>query len=237
MGLSETIMAAMIGAVATVFTATFQLMLNWRNATKEQQRRGHGGLRSFLWMLALMAAAAVGGFAYAEYRAQGSRGEAVVLREELQRELHALTTSTDRLEKLTAAASGQPEAAATEQRQRGLEGIAAMVTLPACKGAQVGFATQRPNCTEQDALQVAVCTPVPAGASVTAVELFARPEDSHQPWTEARVSAGQDLGGGRFATSHFERADADGTRQVCQPFAHWSSDKARTVRILVRYVI
>jgi hypothetical protein len=69
------------------------------------------------------------------------------------------------------------------------------------------------------------------------VELFARPEDSQQPWAEARVTAGQDLGGGRFATSHFERADADGTRQVCQPFAHWSSDKARTVRILVRYVI
>ena len=34
-----------------------------------------------------MTAAAVGGFAYAEYRAQGSRGEAALLREELQREL------------------------------------------------------------------------------------------------------------------------------------------------------
>ena len=25
--------------------------------------------------------------------------------------------------------------------------------------------------------------------------------------------------------------------QVCQSFAHWSSDKGRTVRILVRYAI
>lgn len=234
MGLSETIMAAMIGALATVFTATFQLMLTWRNATKEQ-RNGGGGLRSFLWMLALMGAAAVGGFAYAEYRAQGSRDEAAVLRQELQRELLALTDSTARLEKLTATAAGTQPAAA-QQRQHGLEGTAAMVTLPACRGAQVGFATQRSSCAEQDALEVAVCTPVPAGANVTAVELFARPEDSQQPWSEARVAAGQDLGGGRFAASHFERADADGTRQVCQAFAHWSSDKGRTVRILVRYV-
>lgn len=236
MGLSETIMAAMIGALATVFTATFQLMLSWRSATKEQERRGRGGLSSFLWMLALMAAAAVGGFAYAEYRAQGSRGTAAVLREELQRELHALSASTARLEQLTAAASGGRESPA-DQRQRGLEGIAAMVTLPACRGVQPGFSTQRPDCTEQDALNVAVCTPVPAAASVTAVELFARPEDSQQPWSEARVTSGQDLGGGRFATSHVERIDADGTRQVCQPFAHWSSDKGRTVRILVRYIM
>jgi hypothetical protein len=236
MGLSETIMAAMIGALATVFTATFQLMLTWRDATKEQ-RRGRGGLRSFLWMLALMAAAAVGGFAYAEYRAQDTRGEAALLRAELQRELHALTASTARLEKLAAAASGEKGSAAADQQQRGLEGVAAMVTLPACRGAQVGFATQRPDCTEQDAMQVSICAPVPAGASVTAVELFARPEDSQQAWSEARVVGGQDLGGGRFAATHFERADADGTRQMCQPFAHWSSDKGRTVRILVRYIM
>jgi hypothetical protein len=93
-----------------------------------------------------------------------------------------------------------------------------------------------PACTEQDALQVALCAPVPAGASVTGVDLFARAEDSQQPWSEARVTPGQDLRGGRFAASHFERADPDGSRQVCQSFAHWSSDKGRTVRIVVRYV-
>jgi hypothetical protein len=68
------------------------------------------------------------------------------------------------------------------------------------------------------------------------VELFARPDDSQQPWNEARVAAGEDLRGGRFATSHFERLDADGSKQVCQSFAHWS-DKGRAVRILVRYII
>ena len=228
MNLSEPVMAAMIGALATVCTAVFQLMVTWRKAGQEKSK-ARGGLGSLLWMLTLMTAAAVGGFAYAEYRAQGSRGDAALLREELQRELTALSASTARLEKLAPAGSSA--------QQGRLDGLAALVTLPACKGPQVGFATERPACTEQDALQIAVCAPVPAGASVTGVELFARPEDSQQPWNEARVTAGQDLHGGRFAASHFERQDTDGSKQVCQSFVHWSSDKGRTVRILVRYVI
>jgi hypothetical protein len=236
MGMSETIMAAMIGALATVFTAMFQLVLSWRSATKEE-RKASGGLRSFLWMLTLMGAAAAGGFAYAEYRALGARGEAAVLREEMQRELQALSASTARLEKLSAGGLGGSDHAAVDQRQRGREGVAAIVTLPACKEAQVGLATERPGCTEQDAMQVAVCVPVPASASVTAVELFARPEDSQQPWGEVRAAAGQDLGGGRFASSHLERTDADGTKQVCQTFAQWGSEKGRAVRILVRYSV
>jgi hypothetical protein len=109
------------------------------------------------------------------------------------------------------------------------------VALPACKGAQVGFATTRGPCAEQDAVQVAVCAPVPASARVTAVELFARADDSQQPWTEARMTAGQVAAAGRFADNYFERPDSDGTRLVCQNFAHWNSDKGRAVRILVRY--
>ena len=236
MGMSETIMAAMIGALATVLTAMFQLVLSWRSATKEE-RKVSGGLRSFLWMLTLMGAAAAGGFAYAEYRALGARGEAALLRSELQRELQALSDSTARLEKLSAGGLGGSNQAAADQRQRGREGVAAVVTLPACKGAKVGFATAHPSCTEQDATEVAVCVPVPASASVTAVELFARPEDSQQPWAEAHAAAGQDLGGGRFAPRYVERADSDGTKQVCQTFVHWDSDKGRAVRILVRYAV
>jgi hypothetical protein len=230
MGMSETIMAAMIGALATAFTAMLQLILQWRNATKPE-KKAPGGLRSLLWMLALLGAAAVGGFAYAEYRAQNARGEAAILREDLQRELKALAESTARLEKLAPGAAGTPSAA----EQRGLDGAAAVVSLPACKGPQVGFATERPACSEQDALQIALCTPLPAGAQVSAVELFSRPEDSPLPWSEAHVAAGKDLRDGRFAAAHFERADADGSRQICQSFSHWGGT-ARTVRMLVRYV-
>lgn len=238
MGMSETILAAMIGALATVVTAVFQLMLAWREhrkRTEKTERETRGTLSSLLWMLTLLAAAAVGGFAYAHYRVQATRDETQALRDRLQQELHALTVSSARLEKLENAAPGAA-LEATARKQRGLDGVVAVVTLPACKGAQAGTATERSGCTEQDALQVTVCAPIPADASVSAVELFARADDSQQPWADARVVAGQDLGGGRFATSYSERPDGEGIKQVCQAFSHWSSDKGRSVRILVRYV-
>jgi hypothetical protein len=237
MEVSDTILAAMMAAGATLVTAFIHLLNYLRAGKAMNARSARGGMRSLLWMVAMMAAAAVGGFAYAEYRAMDSRNETQVLRTELQQQLQALSASTARLEQLRVNGSLEPDSRAAEVRQQGLDGVAAIVSLPACKGPQVGFATERGNCTEQDAMQVAVCAPVPAAAKVSAVELFARPEDSQQPWTETRVAAGQDLGGGRFAVSHFERVDGDGTKQVCQSYSHWSNGKGRIVRILVRYVV
>jgi hypothetical protein len=221
MGVSETVLAAMIGAGATLFTAVFQLV----RAAGGDRRSTRSWFRSLMWMLALMLAAGVGGFAYAEYRAQHSRDEARTLRDELQQQMQALAASTARLEQLRLPVSGA--GAATES--------AATVSLPPCKGAQVGFATQRGPCTEQEALQVAVCAPVPAAARVTEVALFARPEDSQQPWAESRVAAGRETAAGRFAGSHFERPDGEGSKLVCQSFEHWNSTKGRAVRILVRF--
>ena len=228
MGVSETVLAAMIGAGATVFTALFQLLTSLR-ASSGDRRSSRGRFRSLMWMLALMLAAGVGGFAYAEYRAQQSRDETRAVRDELQQQMQALAASTARLEQLRIAAAPAPE------RATGAEGSAATVNLPACKGAQVGFATERARCSEQDALQVAVCAPVPASARVTAVELYTRLEDSQQTWPEARVSPGQQAASGRFADSHFERPDTESSKLVCQNFVHWNSDKGRAVRILVRF--
>jgi hypothetical protein len=225
MGVSETVLAAMIGAGATLFTAVFHLLGSFRKASGER-RTARNSFRSLLWMLALMVAAGVGGFAYAEYRAQQSRDDARALRAELQQQMQTLVASAARLEELRLPAPGAG-GSVTES--------AAAVSLPPCTGAQVGFATQRGPCTEQEALQVAVCAPVPAAARVTAVELFARPEDSQQPWAESRVAAGQETAAGRFAGSHFERPDSEGSKLVCQSFAHWNSTKGRAVRILVRF--
>jgi hypothetical protein len=223
MGVSETILAAMIGAGATLFTAVFNLVSAFRKSSGDR-RTVRSSFRSLMWMLALMLAAGVGGFAYAEFRAQQSRDEDRALRVELQQQMQALAQSTARLEQLRLPAPGGT-----------VTDSAATVNLPACKGAQVGFATQRGPCTEQDALHVTVCAPVPAAARVTAVELFARPEDSVQAWADARVAAGQEIAAGRFTGTHFERPDGEGGKLVCQSFAHWNSDKGRAVRILVRF--
>jgi hypothetical protein len=69
MGLSETILAAMIGAIATVSAALFQLVMAWRSRSKVDNSRAKKGttLRSAVSILALMVASAAGGFLYSEF--------------------------------------------------------------------------------------------------------------------------------------------------------------------------
>jgi acetylornithine deacetylase/succinyl-diaminopimelate desuccinylase-like protein len=50
-----------------------------------------------------------------------------------------------------------------------------------------------------------------------------------------RLVPGQESVQARFAEEYSESAPEAGTRQVCQGFAHWSSDHARVVRVIVRY--
>jgi hypothetical protein len=220
--MSEPILAAMIGAGATIVTALFQIFTAFKPANSER-RPPKSRFRSVMWTLALVFAAGVGGFAYAEYLSQHSRNETTSLRQELQLQMQALRESTARLEQLQLAGAASAQASST-----------VLVTLPPCRGPQVGFATQRGACTEQDAVQVTLCAPVPAGAQVTAIELFARADDAQTAWAAARLLPGQDGGAGRFADSPQERTDPDQGRLLCQSFAHWG-ETARTVRMLVRY--
>ena len=60
MGLSETILAAMIGAAATMLTALSQLMMSLRAKAKAETRPKRNAMRSLMWMLALLVASAVG---------------------------------------------------------------------------------------------------------------------------------------------------------------------------------
>jgi hypothetical protein len=188
-----------------------------------------------MWMLALMLAAAVGGFAYAEYRSQQSRSDARALREELQTQMRAIAASTARLEQLRFVSAGPATDVPSGAAGSTASSVSATVALPVCKGNIVGFATERGPCAEQDAIKVAVCAPVPAEARVTGLDLFSRIEDSLQPWDQARQTLGQESESGRFVDAHFERPDTDSTRLVCQTFAHWNSGKGRSVRIIVRY--
>ncbi len=229
MGVSETVLAAMIGAGATLLTALFQLVSSFRSSGTDR-RKPRSGLRSLLWTIALIVAAGVGGFAYAELRSEQSRDEVRLLRQDLQQQMHELAASTARLEHMRLAA---PNAGTTPATGAGV--ATATVTLPLCKGAQIGFASQRGPCTEQEALQVSLCAPVPVAAQVSAIELYGRLDDTPTAWSDARAVPGQDVGAGRFAETSFERPDADNLKLVCQSFSHWNSEKARTVRLVVRY--
>ena len=230
--MSESIIAAMIGAGATIGTCIFQLIIHWRKQAGDR-RVVKSGTKSLLWSLVLMLASGVGGFAYSEYLGQGRREDDHALRREMQQQLQTLAASTTRLEQvhLSVQTVANRETRQAEERRRGAEGVEALVQVPACK-AKPGAA-----CAEGDAARLAVCAVVPASAQVTEVQLFTRPEESLQPWSDSRVTTGQDAGNAKFLDAPVEHSNTDSTKQVCYNFAHWGTDKGRTARIVVRYTL
>jgi hypothetical protein len=232
-GLSDSVLAAMIGAAATIGTALFQLIHNWRAQAAGDRRTKRGGFRSLMMLLLIMAASAVAGYALSEYRAQTLRDETHALRLELQQQVKILEASTARLELVNRNADEQTHIA--ELRREGENGVEALVQVPACKGVQVAFTAERGACTESAALPIGVCAIVPAKAKVSEVQLYSRPDNSQQPWSESRVTLGQEAGGARFVDPPVERAHGDTTKQVCSTYTHWASDQAHSARIVVKY--
>jgi hypothetical protein len=233
--MSDGVIAALIGAMATMATAFFQLIASGRKQATDSRAK-----RKTPWLLifALMLASAVGGFAYSEYRNWTYVDKTDQLRAEVTKltQLAALTGQPRTM------ADGNPFAGSALPVPTAMAGTPAteqmrdaMVTLPACKGPQVGFAAERSKCAEPDALRATVCVPVPANAQIRGVELFARADDSQQPWTDARVTPQSPVSNGRLDEKYAERAEADGSRQICQGIAHWDSEKGRSVRLLVRF--
>src|SRR5882724_6091771 len=99
MQFSETLVAAMIGAVATMSTALFQLYSALRSRGKLDVRSNKKGrtLRSVVAVIALMMASGVGGFLYSELRQQRAAEDIHSMRDELNAKLQILATTTERL--------------------------------------------------------------------------------------------------------------------------------------------
>ncbi len=80
-----------------------------------------------------------------------------------------------------------------------------------------------------------LCSSLPSSAVVTATVLYARPENSPQPWAESRVAPGEGLGRARFAEKTFERSESQQTKQVCTGFSAWDGEQAYSARLVVTY--
>jgi len=242
MSLSDPVMAALIGASATMLGALLQLRLSWRKELKERERGQPITKKTrrgpVIFVFALMIAAAVGGFALSEYFMSLRNGDRDTMRAELQSKLSEISASAARLERARLAEREQLESGVlrAEALRRGEEGIAASALVGPCK-SQGAAAPGRPACSEQSAVQVAVCARVPAAAIVREVLLFTRFEDVQQPWADSRVQPGQDAGGARFVEKSFERPDGDAAKQVCQGFVNWNVEKARLARIVVKFTL
>ena len=114
---------------------------------------------------------------------------------------------------------------------------ASAATLPPSASSQPPAEAAAParSCTEAEATPVTLCATIPANASVTEVALFSRTVDSSAAWGVSRYLPGQASGDARFAPTYSESTNEAGTREVCQAFAHWSSEHGRIVRMVVRY--
>ena len=241
MNLSDPVMAAVIGAVATFVTAVIQLTANARRHAAERAAGKPPSRKSGSWLttFVLVLAAVAGGYGLSEYQTFSQRDDDRVLREEMQMRLRDLSAAAVRLERAGLEKNGQTEAEArlAAERRRGAEGVAAIINVPPCRAPKAGLAQAPGACAEAEALRTTLCAAVPASATVIEVQMFTRLEDAQQPWDEARVQAGQDAGAARFVDAWFERAQGNESKEICQHFAHWNSQKGRSARILVRYTL
>ena len=240
MNFSDPVVAAMIGATATIFTALFQLRLAARKQAAERAA-GRPVTKGNRWLaiLGLMLASAVGGYAFSEYQTFSEREDNKMLRDEMHSRLKDIGALAARIERAGVAAGNAAGAdiQLIAERKRGDEGVAAVINLPACRGTQVGMSQPAAPCTERDAQRTTICSVVPSAALVNDVQLFVRAEDSKQSWSEAKVQAGQDAGGAKFLDNFYERGREGDTKEICMNLASWSSDKGRSARILVRYAL
>jgi hypothetical protein len=210
MDLSETILAAMIGALATVGAAVFQLVMAFKSGDKPDARTKRGGkFKSLLSIAALMVASAVGGFLYSEFLKQRGAEQMQAMRDELRevKELAALAAGRS----MPPAQSPPPAPTPVTPAEltaavdvSGLEPVSrseALIYVPTCQPERASGSAE---CLEAEARRVALCGTIPARAQVTRLELFAQPDALQQPWDKHVATLEQDLGGARFTGNSFE---------------------------------
>jgi hypothetical protein len=211
----------------------------------------------FMILCAMLGGAAVGGFALSQWLTEHERTVQNELQRALQERIAVMTRTESALEQTRIGTRAEIEAGI--KREMGMQGVVVMATVAPCKPplvlntpALAAGAGETPaqmpsqaatasapssTCTEADASPITLCATIPVAATVTDVELFVRAEGADTPWPNARVTAGQDFEHARFAEKPVEVADSANTKQVCEGFAQWSTERARVARMLVRYTL
>jgi hypothetical protein len=211
------------------------------------RRKGRG---PFAILFVIIIASAVGGFALSQWLTENERVSQSMVQRELQDRVDQITRTANQLEQTRVGVRAEIEAGVL--RKLGSDGAVVMATVGPCRPSLVvsppGTATPpgvtgetaqpvAPVCTESEASAVTLCATIPANATITEVELYSRIAQTETPWSTNRVIAGQESGQARFAEKYVEGPEAPGTKQICQGFAHWSTEHSRVARMVVRYGI
>ncbi len=143
MGLSETILAAMIGALATVTTALFQIFSSFkqqRSSRVDTKPKKGSALRSVLAVLALMVASAAGGFLYSEFMKQRAAEDMRAMRDELK-EMRSMIAAEREAARTEVAAPATPASMPNEAvtlpaaMESVADSVESVVYVPACRAA------------------------------------------------------------------------------------------------------
>jgi hypothetical protein len=224
MGLSETILAASIGAAATVSAAMFQLISALRvNKTRIDTRPKRGNtLRSMLAVLALMVVSAVGGYLFSEFRTERTVDDMHSMRDELNAKLQILATTTERI----AATRANPnEGAAAIQSANTSASVESIVYAPACQPANPGV------CTEATAQSMPLCGAIPDNMQARKFDLYIKNANAAEM---SKADFDQDMGGAKFSGPPTEYPQGENRKTVCVNFLHWS-DKPHIATLVLQY--
>jgi hypothetical protein len=234
MDLSETIVAAIIGALATMGTAIFQLV---RNRAPAEARPKKNRVRSSFAIVLLVIGAMVGGYFWSELRAVGAKEEIAALRADLKLAAReAAAAPANALDPADPANAAAADSAVTPTSHGDKGSAESVAHLPPCRVTQQAEDAGPTACTESLATTVAVCAVVPSNAHTTAVRVQARVPKSETAWLERNAGAAT-LGDLHIAAEPTEYPASVDKRSVCLDVANWSVLDTLAVRVIVDYGI
>jgi hypothetical protein len=227
MGLSETIVAAIIGALATMGTAIFQLVRN-RAPSDGRPKPKKSRMRSALATIALMIGCIVGGYAWSALRAVSAKEElTATMQAEFTRQFTEFATKQSQA---NSAAGGASLAA----RNAGAAVAEALAHLPPCHISAQSADAGPVACNQAMAQPVTLCAAIPAGAQTNKVRVQARVPRSESPWLE-RDAGAPTLGSLHFGADTSEFPVSPEVRSVCIDVSNWSVEDTLAVRLSVEY--
>jgi hypothetical protein len=257
--MSETVLAAIIAAGATILTSLLQLRSTFgkdsssrpQSTSRGKQQQQQKGRMPALLLTVMLSAAAVGGFAVSQWFTDRERVTQRELREELQARIAEISRTASQLTQ--ARLDTRAEVETDVLRRLGGEGVMAMMTVAPCKPVPVLAPTPAPEaaptaeatgtipppaaCAETEATEVTLCAAIPANAVVSNVQLYSRNADADLPWNAGQIAAGQEADQARFSEKYTETAADDGSKHVCHSYTNWSTQRSRVARMIVRYAI
>jgi len=235
MGISETIIAAIIGALATMATAIVQLLRN-RAPSDGRPKPKKSRVRSLLATVALMIGCIVGGYAWSSLRAVSAKDDLKATMEAEFTKQFAALAARQNPQSADAAVNGAEDPSATAIPARNGEAGSAesLAHLPPCKVSTQSDEVGPVTCTDRVAHPIALCASIPSAAHTTKVRVQARVPKSESPWLE-RDAGAPTLGSLHIAAAPAEYPISADQRSVCLDVANFSVDDTLAVRVIVEY--